>query len=145
MEDSKPVDPWTWDTKVRQDDVRPLGNPNECFYCLNPLGKDHKEDCVVMNIRRLDAAPVGVFQPMETYRDGDFVMFLFPNGEKGIGGIETAMSFKDHDGTYKEGWTHGGPNSGLDFEFPEPPCMWARLPDIPYDIIKEKYPHLIRE
>lgn len=145
MEDSKSVDPWTWDTKVRQNDVRPAGNPNDCFYCLSPLGVDHKDHCVVIQLRRLDAAPIGEFQPIETYRDGDFVMFLFPNGEKGNGGIETAMSFKDDDGVYRVGWSHGGPNSGLDFEFIEPPCMWARLPDIPYDIIKEKYSHLIRE
>jgi hypothetical protein len=28
--------------------VRPLGRPDECFYCREKLGKPHKSDCVVV-------------------------------------------------------------------------------------------------
>jgi hypothetical protein len=72
-----------------------------------------------------------VWQPIETYQDGDFVTFWFPNGERGVGGKETAMAFRDDDGVIRSGWSHGGPNSGYDFDFCEPPTMWCRLPEDP--------------
>ena len=71
--------------------------------------------------------PLGHWEPITSYNDGDFVLFWFPNGERGVGGIETAMAFRDDDGVIRTGWTHGGPNSGGDFDFCEPPTMWARL------------------
>lgn len=67
---------------------------------------------------------MGEWQPMETYKDGDHVLFYFPHGERGNGGIETAMLFRR--GDCWDFWTHGGPNSGSDFEVAdnERPTMW---------------------
>ena len=28
--------------------VRPAGDPNKCFYCSEPKGSQHKNDCVVL-------------------------------------------------------------------------------------------------
>jgi len=30
------------------DGIRPAGNPNECFYCRQKIGQEHKEDCAVV-------------------------------------------------------------------------------------------------
>lgn len=127
---------WDYDKIVRDDDARPAGAPDECFYCRAPMGTNHNDGCVVTDIRRLEAAPIGEWQPIETYRDGDFVLFWFPYGEKGIGGIESAMAFRDDDGVIRRGWSHGGPNSGWDFDFCEPPTMWAKPPDRPVGWVK---------
>jgi len=32
---------------VRSSDARPAGKPNECFYCQQPVGQFHTEECVV--------------------------------------------------------------------------------------------------
>lgn len=119
-----------FDGIVRQEDARSSGKPGEC-YCGAKVGHHHANGCVIIQHRMLEATPVGVWQPIDTYQDGDFVLFWFPNGEKGRGGKETAMAFRDDDGLIRDGWTHGGPNSGSDFEFCEPPTMWCRLPDDP--------------
>lgn len=118
---------WTWDSKVEPEDERPARADGTCFYCAQPIGDDHVESCVIVTGRRLDAMPLGHWEPIASYNDGDFVLFWFPNGERGVGGIETAMAFRDDDGVIRTGWTHGGPNSGGDFDFCEPPTMWARL------------------
>lgn len=81
------------------------------------------------------------WQPIETLRDGECVLLWFPHGERGIGGIETAMVFRHEShafGTEWSFWTHGGPNSGSDWEVwngpdgkPERPTHWMPLPDPP--------------
>jgi len=35
------------DWPVTEDDVRPAGEPDHCFYCDQPLGGQHHEDCVI--------------------------------------------------------------------------------------------------
>lgn len=74
-------------------------------------------------------------QPASQWRDiaslpeGQHVLLYLPNGERGVGGMETAMVFKDGDGwSY---WTHGGPNSGSDFELVEKPTHYQPLPAPP--------------
>ncbi len=121
----------TFDGAVRAGDARPLGKPDECFFCKQRMGSAHNDDCVILNERILEATPIGVWQPIDTYRDGDRVLFWFPNGERGNGGMETAMAFRDEDGELRTGWTHGGPNAGSDFSFCEPPTKWCRLPNEP--------------
>lgn len=32
---------------VLDDDLRPAGNGKDCFYCREPLGSQHKKECVV--------------------------------------------------------------------------------------------------
>jgi hypothetical protein len=32
---------------VLQEDLRPAGNGKDCFYCGEPLGSKHKQDCVI--------------------------------------------------------------------------------------------------
>jgi len=71
------------------------------------------------------------WQPISTYNEGDFVIFWFPNGERGNGGMDMAMAWRENDGSIISGWSHGGPNSGLDFDFCEPPTMWCWPPDDP--------------
>lgn len=125
------MDNWTWDKVVRIDDARPAGRPDECFYCRSDMGAIHKDECVIISMRRLEAAPIGIWQPIETYRDGDYATFWMPNGERGNGGMEMGMAFRDDDGLIRSAWTHGGANSGLDFDFHEPPTMWCRNPNHP--------------
>lgn len=120
-----------FDGIVRQEDARPAGKADECFYCRAKVGRHHANGCVIIQHRMLEATPIGVWQPIDTYQDGDFVLFWFPDGEKGVGGKETAMAFRDDDGIIRSGWTHGGPNAGSDFDFCEPPTMWCKLPDDP--------------
>lgn len=87
--------------------------------------------CRGLAIREALCALPDAWQPIETYEDGTHVLFWFPNGEKGIGGIEAATAYRDKDGLITGGWTHGGPNSGLDFDFPESPTHWQALPEPP--------------
>lgn len=71
------------------------------------------------------------WQPIATVPEGQHVLLWFPNGERGIGGMECATVFRDNGKLDNGGWTHGGPNSGLDWEFCEPPTHWMPLPDPP--------------
>lgn len=130
----------TYDKLVRAGDARPAGAPDECFYCRSKMGAEHKDDCIIIDGRILDAMPSGVWQPIETYRDGWFVLFWFPYGERGIGGIQAAMAYRDDDDVIRSGWSHGGPNSGWDFEFCEPPTMWAKPPDRPAGWVQPSEP-----
>ncbi|HXT81363.1 MAG TPA: hypothetical protein VN702_17490 [Acetobacteraceae bacterium] len=71
------------------------------------------------------------WQPIETIPEGVHVLLYFPVGERGSGGIEAATVLRAGDGfSY---WTHGGPNSGMDW-YPhdnEMPSHWAALPEPP--------------
>lgn len=71
------------------------------------------------------------WQPIETLPEGEHVALYWPEGEKGAGGIECAtVFFNDYASpTGMSFWTHGGPNSGLDWEprDSEKPTHWARL------------------
>ena len=72
------------------------------------------------------------WQPIETLPEGEHVALYFLHGEKGAGGIECATVFFEPDGFSPTGmafWTHGGPNSGSDWEprDGERPTFWARL------------------
>jgi hypothetical protein len=50
------------------------------------------------------------WQPIETYQNGDYVLFRLPVGEKGVPTAEAAMAFRDGPGEPLEPWTNGGPN-----------------------------------
>lgn len=69
-----------------------------------------------------------VWHPIETLPEGEHVALFFPDGERGGGGVEMATVFTD-DGRWSY-WTHGGPNSGLDWEphNDERPTMWMKVP-----------------
>jgi hypothetical protein len=72
------------------------------------------------------------WRPIDTVPDGEHVLLWFPDGERGIGGIEAATVFHKDDGSLDHhGWTHGGPNSGSDWEFCEQPTRWRPLPAPP--------------
>lgn len=73
------------------------------------------------------------WQPIETVPEGEHVLLWFPKGERGNGGIECATIFKG-DTIHPSGmsfWTHGGPNSGSDWDPEEAPTHWQPLPDPP--------------
>jgi hypothetical protein len=74
---------------------------------------------------------MAAWQPIATVPEGEHVLLWFPNGEKGTGGFEAATVFRAPDGWLDCGWTHGGPNSGSDWEFCEQPTLWMRGPKGP--------------
>lgn len=123
------------DLTVRADDERPLRMDGTCFYCRAPMGGQHRtgeRECVIVGFRVMEAAEVGVPYDIATYPFGHHALLWFPEGEKGVGGWEAATCYEpDPGGVIDHGWTHGGPNSGSDWEFVEPPTLWARLPDPP--------------
>lgn len=119
------------DRSVRPDDARPAGKPDECFYCKAPFGSDHADTCGEIGFRVIEAAKVGELYPIEIYPEGHHALFWFPEGENGIGGFETGTAYRDKDGRITSAWSHGGPNSGHDFDFCEPATMWSRLPAAP--------------
>jgi hypothetical protein len=57
--------------------------------------------------------------PIETVPEGRHVLFYFPNGDRGVGGMEAATIY-DRD-ELDCGWSHGGANSGSDLGFCEKP------------------------
>ncbi len=75
------------------------------------------------------------WQPIETAPEGEHIMLYWPEGEKGVGGIECATIYKtDYWAlTGYDYWTHGGPNAGLDWEprNSEKPTHWHPLPKPP--------------
>jgi len=79
------------------------------------------------------------WQPIETVPWGQHVLLYFPNGERGIGGIETATLYEDDPDPLLCGWTHGGANAGSDWGLCERPTHWMPLPEPP-KINAEKEP-----
>lgn len=123
---------WGANPVVMPGDTAPVGPVGHCTWCRKPHGSNHEEGCPVLNGRRYDAAP-REWLPIDTYMEGYHALFYFPEGERGIGGIEAATSYRDDDGKIRGGWSHGGPNSGSDFDFCEEPTHWMPLPEPPDD------------
>jgi hypothetical protein len=71
------------------------------------------------------------WSPIETIPKGEHVLLYFPYGEKGRGGVEAGTVFPEDDGSIHCIWTHGGPNSGSDWEPVEAPTHWMPLPEPP--------------
>ena len=73
------------------------------------------------------------WQPIDAAPEGEHILLWFPNGERGIGGIEAGTIFRDViTGKWDTcAWTHGGPNSGYDWSFTEQPTHWMPLPESP--------------
>lgn len=71
------------------------------------------------------------WKSIETLPEGEHVALYWPEGEKGVGGIECATVFfgDPHSRSGMSFWTHGGPNSGSDWDprDGEKPIFWARL------------------
>ena len=73
------------------------------------------------------------WQSIETMPEGEHVLLYWQHGERGIGGMECATVYRGSDGRLSY-WTHGGPNSGLDWEArdDEAPTHWMPLPEPPH-------------
>lgn len=75
------------------------------------------------------------WQPIDSVPEGKNVLLFWPIGQKGNGGMECAVVYRDE--TEKSGfsyWTHGGANAGWDFQDPcngEKPTHWMPLPAPP--------------
>lgn len=96
-----------------------------------PPAKHIVED--VVNAYAGALVPSGPWFPIESLPEGRNVLLYFPYGEKGVGGMECAMVFRSElDGSWSY-WTHGGPNSGSDWEprDDERPTHWMPLPEPP--------------
>jgi hypothetical protein len=72
----------------------------------------------------------GSWEPIETMPEGEHVLLWWPEGERGVGGMECATVYKDHNpnGEWSY-WTHGGPNAGLDWapRDNERPTHWRAI------------------
>ena len=66
------------------------------------------------------------WQPIETYPEGRYVIFRLPKGETGRPAAVMGMAWR-YDGLLCP-WTEGGPNSGLEFDFPTQPTHWMEPP-----------------
>lgn len=74
------------------------------------------------------------WQPIETLPEGVHVLLWFPEGERGIGGMEAATVYREPGGPSRCGyafWTHGGPNAGSDWDTDLAPTHWMPLPEPP--------------
>ena len=72
------------------------------------------------------------WQPIETAPGGRHILIWFPKGETGNGNMETATICRDENEPFGMSfWTHGGPNSGSDWEAFEAPTKWRDLPPPP--------------
>lgn len=82
-------------------------------------------------LRTMTTTPTrGDWRPIETVPQGEHVLLYWPEGERGNGGMECATVYHGDPMSF---WTHGGPNSGLDWEprNDEKPTHWMPLPDPP--------------
>lgn len=71
------------------------------------------------------------WKKIETAPEGEHILLYWPHGERGVGGMECATFYRYEDSwSY---WTHGGPNSGLDWDprDNEKPTHWMPLPPPP--------------
>jgi hypothetical protein len=75
------------------------------------------------------------WQPIETAPEGEHILLYWQSGERGNGGMECAMIFREDpiSPTGMSFWTHGGPNAGIDWEprDGEQPTHWMPLPEPP--------------
>jgi len=69
------------------------------------------------------------WRPIETYQEGDYVIFWLPQGENGLPSWEGARAFREN-GRWIA-WTDGGPGNGSDFEFASQPTHWMPGPEAP--------------
>lgn len=69
--------------------------------------------------------------------EGVPVQLFWEYGERGVGGQESAMVFRNPEGGFSF-WTHGGPNSGSDWEPAnrEMPTHWRPQPPNPRRVLK---------
>lgn len=76
--------------------------------------------------------------PIASVPEGEHVMLFWPEGEKGVGGIECATVYRNDDSIFSpcgyNFWTHGGPNAGSDWSTKEAPTLWMPLPKKPGDV-----------
>ncbi len=81
-----------------------------------------------------DLVPHGRWFPISSLPEGRHVLLYWQDGERGAGGTECATVFRGPGGEWSY-WTHGGPNSGSDWEpyNREKPTHWMPLPEPPED------------
>ena len=73
------------------------------------------------------------WRPIDTVPEGEQVLVWFERGQRGVGAMECAVVFKgdaNAPGGYSL-WTHGGPNSGSDWQLDSAPTHWRPLPASP--------------
>lgn len=71
------------------------------------------------------------WQPIETLPQNAIVLLFFPEGEKGVGGVECSQVYWDgKDISTLSCWSHGGANAGLELELSdtETPTHWMPEP-----------------
>lgn len=111
-------------------------DPNPDWFGEGP--KKDRTLCVRLTFRDRDrilkalaSHTARMWQPISSLPEGEHVLLYWPHGELGVGGIECGMVFR-FDGVWSY-WTHGGPNSGSDWEPAngEMPTNWMPLPDPP--------------
>jgi hypothetical protein len=75
------------------------------------------------------------WRTIDSLPEGENVLLYWPKGERGCGGMDCAMVYLDdaYGPTGMAFWTHGGPNSGSDWEprNHEKPTHWMPLPEPP--------------
>lgn len=101
------------------------------------------DDTAALLREAADAIEVAGWQPIETLPEGEHVLLYWRQGERGAGGMECATVFRNDNPDNLLPpmffWTHGGPNSGSDWDpkedhktdEPEMPSFWMKLPDPP--------------
>lgn len=106
----------------------------EAEIAVSLLHRWDRDGKIVRLAHMLDAfAARGRWQPISEAPEGEHVLLWFPKGERGIGGVECGTFWREPDGSIECFWTHGGPNSGGDWEARdgEQPTHWQPLPRPP--------------
>ena len=63
--------------KVMEDSIRPAGEPDKCFYCGEPLGGNHKENCVMVQRDIVIEATFRIVVSVPAFWDKDLIEFHF--------------------------------------------------------------------
>lgn len=65
---------------VHEGDARPAGKPDECFYCHQPIGMEHKTGCVIRSRTVVMEVTITLVREVPEHWDTDIIEFTWGQG-----------------------------------------------------------------